>query len=461
MPERARDVPASLQPREGKDAGADADGRGPTEQSRERVRRKRSGRLEDRAQGRRAKPARGNQTDGPLVPGRPSPVLERPFFAAPLQLLVEPQGDVVRAEPALGDATRLVEQHPDRRDRRAQHEGRPPVERVGRGTDEAGCQAQHPEVKDREPAAELLVAADEHTQHDGHLRAPLEREAELLGEILTFLRAVGRILGEAALDRMHELARGPVRGRGERGRAVRHLPGEDLGRLFRLERQAPREREIPHDAEGVQIAAPVHALAQRLLGAHELRRADDLAAVQPRRAGDQSRDPEVGDEGAARRRLEHDVVGLHVAVDHPLRVCVGERPRHFTQHPRRLGRREGSAGAHAIGQRFAFNVRHREEHELPHLVHGKDRHDVGMRQLRRRARLPQEPLPQRRVPRLGGREQLDRDRPIEPHLPRQVHDPHAATPQLALERVAPGHGGLEREEEGIGGGAEAAIEELC
>ena len=76
-----------------------------------------------------------------------------------------------------------------------------------------------------------------------------------------------------------------------------------------------------------------------------------------------------------------------------------------------------------------------------------------MRQLRRRARLPQEPLPQRRVPRLGGREQLDRDRPIEPHLPRQVHDPHAATPQLALERVAPGHGGLEREEEGIGGGS--------
>src|SRR5206468_4009392 len=69
------------------------------------------------------------------------------------------------------------------------------------------------------------------------------------------------------------------------------------------------------------------------------------------------------------------------------------------------------------------------------------------------ARLPQEPLPQRRVPRLGGREQLDRDRPIEPHFPRQVHDPHAATPQLALERVAPGHGGLEREEEGIGGGS--------
>ncbi len=47
------------------------------------------------------------------------------------------------------------------------------------------------------------------------------------------------------------------------------------------------------------------------------------------------------------------------------------------------------------------------------------------------------------VPLLGTRrevrrEQLDRDRAVERHIPREQHDPHAASPELALDGIAAG-----------------------
>src|SRR5216117_3727488 len=53
------------------------------------------------------------------------------------------------------------------------------------------------------------------------------------------------------------------------------------------------------------------------------------------------RDAEVGDEGAAGRRVEQDVVGLHVAVHDAVRVRVIERQRHFLEETGGLRDAEG------------------------------------------------------------------------------------------------------------------------
>lgn len=56
---------------------------------------------------------------------------------------------------------------------------------------------------------------------------------------------------------------------------------------------------------------------------------------------------------------------------------------------------------------------------------------------------------------LGGQE-LDGDRPVEPHLACEIDDAHAAAAQLALERVPASDGSLELEKERVGEAIHAA-----
>src|SRR5207249_7741190 len=91
----------------------------------------------------------------------------------------------------------------------------------------------------------------------------------------------------------------------------------------------------------------------------------------------------------------------------------------------------------------------------------ENRDDVRMAELRGGARLPQESVPQALVARVVGRQQLDRHRPIEPHFAGEIHDSHAAAPQLELQRIAPGERGLEVEEEAVGLGGHEAMLPYC
>src|ERR1035437_10473900 len=80
-----------------------------------------------------------------------------------------------------------------------------------------------------------------------------------------------------------------------------------------------------------------------------------------------------------------------------------------------------------------------------------DRHDVRMAELCRHLRLAHELCTHLRL--RGGeraRQPLERHRPCEPELTREVDDPHPAAPELALERVAPRHRLLERDELRVG-----------
>ncbi len=117
------------------------------------------------------------------------------------------------------------------------------------------------------------------------------------------------------------------------------------------------------------------------------------------------RDAEVGHDGAVGAALDHDVLRLHVAVDHAPGVGVGQGPGSLAQHPDRLGRRERAAGAQSLGEVFAVDEAHGEEGHPVDFVGPVDRHDVGMGELGRGARLAEEPLAQfgiRRQRRGGG-----------------------------------------------------------
>ena len=121
------------------------------------------------------------------------------------------------------------------------------------------------------------------------------------------------------------------------------------------ERRRAGEHLVADDAERVDVAAAVElALADRLLGRHVRRRAHgDAGDGEPRVARGGARDAEVGDHGAARRAVEQDVVGLHVAMHDAARVRVRERVGHVGEDAPRVGDRQAAARASAARARLS------------------------------------------------------------------------------------------------------------
>ena len=160
------------------------------------------------------------------------------------------------------------------------------------------------------------------------------------------------------------------------------------------------------------------------------------------------RDAEIGDQSAPCSSLEEDIVRLHVAMDDAAPVCLCQRPRDLPQHARGFRRRQGTARPKSLAQRFSFDVSHDEEDEAAGFGDAMDRNDVRMRELRRHARLSQKLFACRGCAGAVRGKDFDRDVAVELHVAREVDDAHAATPELALERVLASESGLEIEEFG-------------
>ncbi|KWW42958.1 hypothetical protein AU359_00109 [Micrococcus luteus] len=248
----------------------------------------------------------------------------------------------------------------------------------------------------------------------------------------------------------------------ERGRQV----GVDVGGRRRLlahvlvghgQRRVAREggparEQLEQQAAGrVEVGAAVHGAARRLLrgqvqgGAHHglgLRRGGGGV-------GQRVGDPEVHHLHGARVR-DHDVRGLHVAVDDALLVRVLERFQHTPGPGHGTFRAHGALGVQDLPQRPAGDELHHQERavhrmeavlegDLARVVHGDDR---GVVQGGRRARLLAEARLEVRIARQIPAHQLHRHRAVQPQVLPTEDVRHAAAPDQLTDPVPPVQGPL-------------------
>jgi hypothetical protein len=153
-----------------------------------------------------------------------------------------------------------------------------------------------------------------------------------------------------------------------------------------------------------------------------------------RGGGDRLRDPEVRDQGMA--RLEQDVFGLDVAVDHALLVSVVECARHFTHQGHDFGRGESAPAKQSLPQRLAFHERHDVVDPSHRLARFNEHQDVGMGEARGDLDLAREPLGAERRAQLHVQD-LDSYPAIMTLVPRLVDRRHPPATNNALEDVSP------------------------
>ena len=222
---------------------------------------------------------------------------------------------------------------------------------------------------------------------------------------------------------------------GRRHRCLAHVLVRDRDRRVARERRDAGDHLVEHDAERVHVAATVDGKALRLLGrevgggAHHRTGLGEPVA----RAG--ARDAEVGDLHVARSGQQH-VAGLHVAVHDAVAVRERERGRDLGGDLGGLVRVDRRLGADEVAQRSAFDVLHHDEVRAVLLAPVVDRDDVGVVEVRGGLRLAAEALDERRLARVLGEQRLQRDRPVQQLVVREVDLGHPALRELALDLVA-------------------------
>ena len=218
--------------------------------------------------------------------------------------------------------------------------------------------------------------------------------------------------------------------RGLAGRVLDH----DGGGLLGLEGQSAAERLPSDDAQRVEVAPAIELATRRLFRAHVVDRAEDPAITGDVRRPGIAGDSEVRDDHPAGASLDHQVFRLDVAVDHPAGMGVREGPGGLPEHSNHLARRNPASGLDPLGEGLAVDVPHAEKRQVADLVGAKDRHDVGVGELRRGPGLPEEPLAKVRIVERR-REHLDRHQAVQPQLPGEIDDSHAAATELPLDDI--------------------------
>jgi len=150
----------------------------------------------------------------------------------------------------------------------------------------------------------------------------------------------------------------------------------DAHRRARRERPLPREHLVEDAAEAVEVAALVGRLRVALLGAHVVRRAEDLPrarerGVQPHLLGE----PEI-DERETTVVAEHDVGRLEIAMQDARAVDGRERRRDL---PRIVGGRGGhERRAQPSREAAGAEILHRDVGVVVGDAEIEDAHDVWM-----------------------------------------------------------------------------------
>ncbi len=199
--------------------------------------------------------------------------------------------------------------------------------------------------------------------------------------------------------------------------------------VLAVERHMAGETLIRDDTEGIDVGAPVERLGARLLWAHVMRRADGHPGARELAARRRLRDAEIRDHGQP-VLVEHDVVGLDVAVHDAALVRVGEGARNLDQDLTDLAGGERAARGQHGRQWLATQELHDEIDHPAGLADAIDRDDAGVLELGGRTGFALEPLDELLVEREGKRQDLDRHVSLQLLFARLEDDGHSAAAQL-------------------------------
>jgi hypothetical protein len=148
-------------------------------------------------------------------------------------------------------------------------------------------------------------------------------------------------------------------------------------------------------------------------------------------------EPEVEDLHLS-AQVEHQVLGLQVAVHHPGRVRMTQRVRHVAGDPQRLPQLERAAlRVEERPQGPPLDVLHGDEDRVLGLVDRVHRGDAGVQHRRGRLRLTQKADPRAALADDVVVEHLERDLTAVHRVLGEVHPPHAARPEQTNDPIGP------------------------
>src|SRR5207244_1218 len=163
-------------------------------------------------------------------------------------------------------------------------------------------------------------------------------------------------LGERPGDRLIDRGRDPRAHHADVRRRRRHVLARDALGTRPSEGWLPRQHLVEHAGEAVQVAATIHSLTpHRLLRTHVAWRTDGYPGFRQLAAGggrDRPRDPEIAHHRVA--SFEQNVLGLDIAVHHPVSVSVAQRLGYVPRDRQCLLRRELPLALQAVPQRLAL-----------------------------------------------------------------------------------------------------------
>lgn len=213
--------------------------------------------------------------------------------------------------------------------------------------------------------------------------------------------------------------------RGDRCGGVVRDAGEHREIVFAVERPSPRQHLVQHNAERPDVRARIDVAAANLLGRHVRDRSQRRTSAREVRGPGEFRQTEVHDLHEAVAR-DHRVGRLHIAVHEAGLVRARQGLRHLDRDVERVRHRNG-ASRDPLLQRLAVVVRHRQEQfPIGCLVDFVNGADVGVIERGGGLRFLPETVVRVFIFREIGREEFQRNKPVQTGVERFVHHSHPA-----------------------------------
>jgi hypothetical protein len=237
------------------------------------------------------------------------------------------------------------------------------------------------------------------------------------------------------------------------------VQARELGEDRRVERDAPGEQLLHHDAQRVEVRARVHVGAEELLRRHVLRRAEHLARLREARVRADLREAEIQDLGdllvLVLAHHEH-VVGLEIAVHDAALVRVRQALRDVAREHDGARLAQAPLAREHVGEALAVHVLHGDvEQALGRLAEVEHAHDVAVREQAGRLGLALEAGAAARVEREIAVEDLHREEARDAHVRGAVHLAHAARGDAVLDAVPVAHDRAEQRIRDVGARGDA------